>query len=278
MNIIKIVSEIKKTQQQLIVIYTLTFQDYISLDSLKLSNKVINLLLKKSMLYRFSDSKDSVKYKWTGIKPTFALSYDFHHQLRGNNKNYRDVKKKAENPQLLEPNEIIEVLALVAQENIKSNGEREKLEELNSNEDVNTIQFSENLIPSQVFKKHPSMETETLIDLKILKDALTDPNQSTLLGLLSEIIEFLMENNETLKSVQNTQRMVIAISKSNQNNLFDLVASEYNLIREQYHSLKEICDNSDNNDLEKRLEYLATAIQHMKKRIDENNRVINKYY
>jgi hypothetical protein len=93
--------------------------------------------------------------------------------------------------------------------------------------------------------------------------------------LLGDLIENTMENTTSVKNNHNSISTIIAILKTNQDNLFDISASQYYIIRELYATLIE--EQSDDPKHKDRVEKIGVALQQMRKRVDNNVAIINKY-
>ena len=102
-----------------------------------------------------------------------------------------------------------------------------------------------------------------LNDTKIIKE------------LLGDLIDNTIENTTSVKNNHNSISTVIAILKTNQDNLFDISASQYYIIRELYATLSE--KQSDDPKHKDRIEKIGVALQQMRKRVDNNVALINKY-
>jgi hypothetical protein len=270
MNTVKIVNDVRKTQEDLNKIFNFTKEDYSSLKPLNIPKKVINTLLKDTTLDSSPNGKYDTKYKWVGVKPDFIFSFNFHNKIKGKKETFTDVKKKLERPQDLNPKEIIEVLAIVSQTEKENDNLHMKVENKG-----NLIEIQETVVEVKKEKEITPPVNKNLLSEQALYDLVyetfNDPQKSPLLGLLGDIVKFLVENNETIEAIKNTQKTLIAIGKSNQANIFDIISSEYNSLREQYYVLKESGDEQTVLNYNSRLEWLEKSVKFLRQRIDSND-------
>jgi len=108
--------------------------------------------------------------------------------------------------------------------------------------------------------------------------------------LLGDLVQATMGNMEATKNSQNSMSKVIAINKTNQDNLFDISATLFNYTKEIYQDITNKISDFDieNNILsdEKRAELkllvekrgnLGIILQNLRKRIEANALLITKY-
>lgn len=108
--------------------------------------------------------------------------------------------------------------------------------------------------------------------------------------LLGDLVQATMGNMEAIKNSQNSMSKVIAVSKTNQDNVFDISATLFNYTKELYQDVTNKISGFDieNNILsdEKRAELkllmekrgnLGIILQNLRKRIDANAAIITKY-
>lgn len=134
---------------------------------------------------------------------------------------------------------------------------------------------------------------ELIVKLSALDKRFENFENETLLirGLLGDLVQATMGNMEAIKNSQNSMSKVIAVSKTNQDNLFDISATLFNYTRELYQDItnkissfniedQTLLSDAEKSELKQLMEkrgILGTIQQNLRKRIDANALIITKY-
>lgn len=258
------IKSITDTYLYLTEVHEQTKFDYVEGSNLLSPIKLIGLdtksLVKQGLLH-----KSGTTYKWVGNKPTYDKAYNYYYKTRGIKRQFKEVEIILNDVANAEPKEIVEALAAEGAFNkysgIIPDVPAEMGELVESTEEV-----TENVVPtlSTEVTKLTTIFEELLKETPMLKE------------LLESVVEMTIDNNQKIGSVQNSLSMAIAIAQTNQDNLFDIAAAQYYLVREQYLML---CDSGDQEDpkIKERVEKMGIAVQEMRKRVNVNVKLINKY-
>jgi len=280
---------ISLTYKYLSEVYNLTKSDYISKKMIK-SGELRGLNIKSLIKYNLLTEQND-KIKWKGLTLQYFHAYDYYNAVRGKKKTYEYLLSILKNPENYDLNEIMEALAIkdactvhgLENSEIITTYENKviNIDDFNIHEAISTPEISliEKIkIPEiQISEKVlPDLNYELLKTISNKFDLFLADN-SLIKELLSDIVENAMENTTSIRNNHNSISTIIAILKTNQDNLFDISASQYYIIRELYANLIEMHSNTDDPKIIERIDKLSVAMQQMRKRVDNNTILVNKY-
>ncbi len=277
-------NSINLTYQYLSDVYDLTKSDYVKRKLIRsegLQGLNPKSLVKHNILTEYKDT-----YKWKSVIPQYFHAYNYYNKVRGNEKNYDNILAILKNPENFTPNEIIEALTIkgaCALHGLENNKEIfddniAELIETNTSEPINIpVQehVQEKSISDNIIKKNDNNSNFDKLEpiLKQFEIFLSD--NKIIKELLGDIVGNAMENTTSINNSHNSISKVIAIIKTIQDNMFDISASQYYILREFYANLLE--QQSDDPKHVERLEKTGLALKKMKERMDNNVAIVNKY-
>lgn len=262
---------VDQTFEYLKFVYELTKISYIKGSQIK-SKKFKGLnyksLHKCSYLHELNGG-----FRWNGISPKYSTAYDYYHKIRGNENNYQNLLEILENPQKYSGSELHEALRVTVMtredDTTESSIIAKPLQKHSSVVDLFSHSQSES-IDDKLDKIVLSME-------KILDGFITLSNEhKTIIELLGENVMITLATSKSVKSSQNSIGTTIAILKSNQKNIFDITATEFNILREIYYGLSERTEK-DPEKYGKRKENIGKCVEYMRQRMNSNNTITTRY-
>jgi hypothetical protein len=258
-------------------VYDQTCTTYVKKNLIKSENLIglnINSLIKHSFLI---EHKNSVN--WIGVKPQISYAYDYYYSVRKKKKKYENILNVLKNPNNFEVDEIIEAIAIKGMQDSYINPKID-----NSNITIPAI-INNNLLKSNHSEinsnKHqqPENSTTELIENLLMKLNNFEIENKLMIELMHQIVHASMENTDKVISSQNSISTTIAILKTNQENLFDISATQFYLLSEKYAEINEsVKNNPDNATFKEKLEKISGALSHMRNRINSNTNIVNKYH
>ena len=285
-NLNQTLNQIDLTYQYISEIYKQTNSGYIKENKIK-SEELKGLNPKSLAKYNFLSSSNG-SYLWKGVIPQYFHAYDYYNAVRGKKKNYEGLLILLKNPENSTVDEILEALAVkgaYALYGLENNNENVVIDN-NFNIDLEATKLqiekkeSDVLTPIELYTiKNNDLMSKLDINFKSLLtkfDSFLKDNE-IIKELLTDVVNVTIENTTALGNNQNSISMVIAILKTNQDNLFDITASQYYVLRELYANLLNAQNNNDAPEIKIRLEKTGVALKEMKKRMDANGVLVNKY-
>lgn len=269
---------INLTYEYLSEVYGLTKSDYVKRKLIK-SKELKGLNSKSLVKYNFLTEYND-KYKWRGVIPQYFHAYNYYHAVRGNDKTYNDLLEILKNPENYETNQFVEALT------IKNACDLHGLENNKENDiiELDTLKPTDIPVQEKIISDIP-VRKKTIPEVNVLKLGVSEEiskkfeiflkDNKTIIEWLGSVVECVMENDKLVKNNQSSISSIIAINKTIQDNVFDISSSQHYILAEQYLTLSE--KQSEDPKHKDRLEKLGNALKNMKKRIDINNEIINKY-
>jgi hypothetical protein len=259
-------------------------------------------------------------YKWNGAAPTYALAYNYYHEVRGSKKRYDDLLEILNNTLTHTAEEILEAIS------IKGLHEQNELNGIDIN---NLLQFNGEkaeilpieVLPVEKYKAENKIEDsikEILLHLRENQEVVRDENIAkpevkqdvnpddmqirletiskqlvelkteindiksikkdfdVVVEIMNSIINTTIDNTEKIKNAQNSISTIIAVVKTNQDNLYDISATQYHMLKEMYLNLVYLSKGNP-DEYDSRRKSIGVSLEHMRKRVDINNELINRY-
>ncbi len=148
-----------------------------------------------------------------------------------------------------------------------------------------------------VVEKQPDDTSSNIVIQKLMEKLIAidkrfeDFENETLMirELLGDLVQATMGNMEAIKNSQNSMSKVIAVSKTNQDNLFDISATLFNHTKGLYLDITKKIDGfpetsllsaeemKELKELREKREHIGMIQQNLRKRIDANAVIITKY-
>jgi hypothetical protein len=256
------------------------------------------------------------KFKWNGNVPRYSTAYDYYNQIRGNKRRYTDLLEILDKPEKYEANDISEALAVTYQENMLTGKKEEETKpeqpqlltkKTTTNEILEILEVKRKEQGSIVKEGKKSVITNDdlyklslNIDQKFIEiDQKLGRTEQKVDGyekeakvvreLMTELVNATMRNIDATTNAQNSISKIIAILKTNQDNLFDITATLFHILQDMYLHLgtcaikEEDVENLTEEELktyklyQQRKKNICTTLEYVKRRVENNILIVNKY-
>lgn len=226
---------------------------------------------KKSLLKHNILTVDNGIYKWNSSKPQFSHAYDYYYKIRKANKSYSLITEILTNPKKFPTSLLLEAIAVKGLQRISSGEEIEPV----IPENISSINLLEsNSEPEPEMKSSDDILNKKLDEITSLI-RISDQKNTVLVDIMQSLLNNISDNTSSVKSIQNSISAIIAITKNNQANLFDIAVTQYHLFKEIYLLLDVL--SKDNAEYINRKNIIGEVMLHMKNRVNSNNAINNKY-
>lgn len=274
-----IIDQYLPTFEYLSEVYQQTKNEYVSVN--KITYCSIRGLNHKSLHSCGILSEINGQYKWNGPKPQFSDAYNYYYRIRNKKNDYHQILNVVNHPENYDPHQIITALAIKGKQD-EYNGKFNERNLNNNNTEVDVIhkETKKTIQPTIDFEINEKEEI-------LMKDFFNNISQfneafNRIISLLGDVVNLVkentitVENNSTsIKNIQNSISMCIAIAKTNQENLFHNTVGMHNILRELYHDVDMI--PKDDPDVEKRMIRIKSSLIKFNNLIKSNNALVEKY-
>jgi hypothetical protein len=234
---------------------------------------------------------------WIGEKPIFKTAYDFFYYLKGQTKCFADLEELIQHPEDVKPNELMDALAIT--ELSKRYSE--------DSENVEILELHDEIKQPNDSKKSNQDDTINLLILEELRrlndklnpDGVTDSTNDRydsilkLLGnhgesiqkvlnrwddlyeLLVMIKDLLIDSNTSIKNAQSSVSRTIAVSQTNQKNLFEIMKINHVILEAILYLMSS---GSTPEEGQKVLSHVQFALQRTREAIENNSGIEATYY
>ena len=304
--------EINELYKYLLFIYNETKNDFVTLPTKEFVIKKGNpklltkcgLLLSQEFQYGKRKSQMYNKYKWNKSIPTYKLIYDYYNMVKNNKNRYVDLENIVANPNEYNINQFNFALAVIGRHE-KLSGYKKDIHIISTPINITNkpIEIKENQkkadnLSSQLVLPEPNEPNsyddklnEFIDGINRLENVLDTTKQqiSEIVNLLKLMINTVRENTDIthdtynkVASLQSSVGKTIAVSVTNQKNLFIIVPSLLLLFKDKYNTLNEELKiisptHEDYDKVMKEKKDIDFGLNKIRGQLNENNNIEQKY-